>query len=165
LGAGWQRERIDNFNRILSGQPQSEDLVDDGWTFFLSDIVALYQSGRAGDRPLEAVIELANYEAMERLRRRVDEEVRDPSVAEALKPYYRLFCKRPCFHDDYLATFNRDHVTLVDTDGRGVDRVSERGVVAGGASTNSTCSFTRPASRLAPRTNSEVVSAFGAVTA
>src|SRR5690606_3993326 len=31
----------------------------------------------------------------------------------------------------YLPTFNRPNVTLVDTDGRGVDRVTERGVVAG----------------------------------
>jgi cyclohexanone monooxygenase len=49
-----------------------------------------------------------------------------------LKPYYRQFCKRPCFHDEYLDTFNRPNVTLVDTEGRGVERVTERGVVAGG---------------------------------
>jgi len=58
--------------------------------------------------------------------------VADPSVAEALKPYYRQFCKRPCFHDDYLAAFNRPNVTLVNTDGRGVDRISEHAVWANG---------------------------------
>jgi cyclohexanone monooxygenase len=31
----------------------------------------------------------------------------DPATAEALKPWYRQFCKRPCFHDEYLPTFNR----------------------------------------------------------
>ena len=76
--------------------------------------------------------ELANFEKMEELRARVDAEVDDPVVAEALKPYYKMFCKRPCFHDEYLATFNRDDVTLVDTDGRGVDRITPEGVVAGG---------------------------------
>ncbi len=33
--------------------------------------------------------------------------VKDPETAEALKPYYRQFCKRPCFHNEYLETFNR----------------------------------------------------------
>ena len=62
---------------------------------------------------------------------RVDTIVNDPNTAEALKPYYRQFCKRPCFHDEYLDTFNRPNVTLVDTDGKGVDRITERGVVVG----------------------------------
>lgn len=94
----------------------------------------IYRSGRAGalDRPFEEVLELANMEKMEEIRARVDEQVVDPAVAEALKPYYKMFCKRPCFHDDYLATFNRGNVTLVDTDGRGVERITPDGVVAGG---------------------------------
>ena len=41
-------------------------------------------------------------------------------------------CKRPCFHDDYLPTFNRENVTLVDTDGQGVERLTASGVVANG---------------------------------
>ena len=28
--------------------------------------------------------------------------LQDAETAEALKPYYQQFCKRPCFHDDYL---------------------------------------------------------------
>jgi cyclohexanone monooxygenase len=51
-------------------------------------------------------------------------------VAEALKPYYNQFCKRPCFHDEYLQTFNRPNVTLVDTSGKGVERITQQGVVA-----------------------------------
>jgi cyclohexanone monooxygenase len=70
---------------------------------------------------------------MEQIRARVDATVEDPAVAEALKPYYRQFCKRPCFHDDYLPTFNRPNVTLVDTGGRGVERITARGVVVDGA--------------------------------
>jgi cyclohexanone monooxygenase len=69
---------------------------------------------------------------MEQIRARAEAIVKDPNVAEALKPYYRQFCKRPCFHDEYLDTFNRPNVTLVDTQGKGVDRITEHGVVANG---------------------------------
>ena len=51
----------------------------------------------------------------------------DKATAEALKPYYRQFCKRPCFHNEYLPTFNHDNVTLVDTQGRGVECVIDKG--------------------------------------
>jgi cyclohexanone monooxygenase len=66
------------------------------------------------------------------VRARVDSIVRDPKTAEALKPYYRQFCKRPCFHDEYLDTFNRPNVELVDTNGKGVERLTEKGVIANG---------------------------------
>ena len=134
LQPGWQRARIRNFNAVLSGVPQEVDLVDDGWTTLVGKLMEIFRSGRAGalDRPFEEVLELANFEKMEEIRRRVDAEVDDPEVGEALKPYYKMFCKRPCFHDEYLATFNRPNVTLVDTDGRGVDRITTEGVVAGG---------------------------------
>ena len=134
LRPGWHRERVRNFNAILSGVPQEVDLVADGWTTLVDKLMEIYRNGRAGalDRPFEEVLELANFEKMEEIRARVDAEVEDPSVAEALKPYYKMFCKRPCFHDEYLATFNRSNVTLVDTGGRGVDRITRDGVVAGG---------------------------------
>ena len=78
-------------------------------------------------------MELADFEKMEQIRARVDAIVADPATAEALKPYYRQFCKRPCFHDEYLDTFNRPNVTLVDTQGQGrrADH-AERGVVVDG---------------------------------
>jgi cyclohexanone monooxygenase len=66
---------------------------------------------------------------MEQIRSRVETIVNDPTTSEALKPYYRQFCKRPCFHDEYLDTFNRPNVTLVDTRGRGVERLTAHGVV------------------------------------
>jgi cyclohexanone monooxygenase len=69
---------------------------------------------------------------MEQVRSRVDQVVKDKKTAEALKPYYRQFCKRPCFHDEYLDTFNRPNVTLVDTGGSGVERITEKGIVANG---------------------------------
>ena len=76
--------------------------------------------------------ESANIDYMMRIHRRIEETVEDPQTAEALKPWYRQFCKRPCFHDDYLTTFERDNVTLVDTQGEGVERITERGVVVAG---------------------------------
>jgi cyclohexanone monooxygenase len=81
---------------------------------------------------LASNLELADFEKMEQIRARVENIVSDPSTAEHLKPWYRQFCKRPCFHDDYLATFNRPNVELVDTDGRGVDYITEKGIVANG---------------------------------
>jgi cation diffusion facilitator CzcD-associated flavoprotein CzcO len=61
----------------------------------------------------------------------VDEIVQDPDTADALKPWYRQFCERPCFHDEYLQTFNLPNVRLIDTDGRGVDRITAHGVIVG----------------------------------
>ena len=77
-------------------------------------------------------MEMADFEKMEKVRARADEVVLEKSTAESLKPYYRQFCKRPCFHDEYLQSFNRDSVTLVDTDGRGVETFTETGVVFDG---------------------------------
>src|SRR5258707_7974284 len=75
---------------------------------------------------------LPDLKKMEQVRARVDQTVQDPATAEALKPYYNQFCKRPCFHDDYLATFNRPNVHLIDTQGKGVERITEKGIVANG---------------------------------
>jgi cyclohexanone monooxygenase len=58
---------------------------------------------------------------------------KDKVTAERLKPWYGQFCKRPCFHDEYLEAFNSPNTHLIDTDGRGVDRVTESGIIAAGA--------------------------------
>jgi cyclohexanone monooxygenase len=67
---------------------------------------------------------------MTEIRARVDAVVEDPETAGKLKPWYRLLCKRPCFHDEYLQTYNRPDTHLVDTDGKGVERITSDGVVA-----------------------------------
>ena len=77
-------------------------------------------------------MELADYQKMEQVRSRADEVVEDKDTAEALKPYYRQFCKRPCFHDEYLPTFNRPNVTLIHTDGKGVDQITSEGIIFDG---------------------------------
>jgi cyclohexanone monooxygenase len=118
---------------IVTGGHQDEDLVHDGWTEILGTLSGLgARDGVNSPEEIAARIELADLTKMEQIRARVDEIVRDPATADALKPWYRQFCKRPCFHDDYLATFNRPTVRLVDTDGRGVERVTARGVVVAG---------------------------------
>jgi len=71
--------------------------------------------------------ENANIDAMMRIHRRIDEVVDDPETADSLKPWYMLMCKRPCFHNEYLPTFNLPNVHLVDTKGRGVTLIDEKG--------------------------------------
>ncbi len=135
LKPGWHQHRMDNFNTLVSGGFQAEDLVNDGWTDIIRKLLVMVQQDPAGDVSREGIaktMELADFQKMEQIRARVDTIVRDPGTAEALKPYYRQFCKRPCFHDEYLDTFNRPNVTLVDTQGKGVDRVTEKGVVVAG---------------------------------
>jgi cation diffusion facilitator CzcD-associated flavoprotein CzcO len=71
--------------------------------------------------------ENANIDAMMRIHRRIDETVEDKATAEALKPWYMIMCKRPCFHNDYLPTFNRPNVHLVDTRGEGITKIGPKG--------------------------------------
>jgi cyclohexanone monooxygenase len=134
LARGWHQHRMDNFNILVSGGFQAEDLVADGWTDIIRKLLVMVQQPGTNLSPdgLMKTMELADFQKMEQIRARVDSIVKDPVTAEALKPYYRQFCKRPCFHDEYLETFNRPNVTLVDTKGKGVERVTEKGVVVAG---------------------------------
>jgi cyclohexanone monooxygenase len=135
LQPGWHRQRMENFNNLVSGVPQPVDLVNDGWTDLIGKLLLGMTQGRTKDFTPEGIaraVELADFEKMEEIRARVDATVKDPATAEALKPYYRQFCKRPCFHNEYLETFNRPNVTLVDTHGRGVERITKKGVVVDG---------------------------------
>jgi len=135
LPPGWHQHRMDNFNNLVSGIPQAEDLVRDGWTDIITRLLLGMQSGDMTDftpEGIERAVEMADFEKMESIRARIDSTVKDPKTAAALKPYYRQFCKRPCFHNEYLEAFNRDNVTLVDTAGKGVDRITPRGAVVAG---------------------------------
>ncbi len=137
LQPGWQRARRENFADIVVGRPFEEDLVSDGWT----DIFRRLQSGVMArestqvEDPEEAAAraEIADFQKMNEIRARVHKTVRDTSTAEALKPWYRQFCKRPTFNDEYLATFNRPNVKLIDVSERqGVERITGNAVVANG---------------------------------
>ncbi|MEO8811309.1 MAG: NAD(P)/FAD-dependent oxidoreductase [Caulobacteraceae bacterium] len=135
LEPGWQKARMDNFNILVSGGFQEEDLVADGWTDIIRNLLLLARTrpeGGAAGAGGGDLLQLADFRKMEQIRARVDASVEDIATAEALKPWYNQFCKRPCFHDDYLATFNRPNVHLVDTAGRGVDEITPKGVVVAG---------------------------------
>ena len=135
LKPGWHKERIDNFTSVISGADFEVDLVNDGWTDLIGNILlSARRRAKAGEtvEDPEALVQLADYQKMEQVRARVDAIVQDRDTAEALKPWYNQFCKRPCFHDDYLQTFNRPNVHLVDTKGRGVEAITDKGVVVDG---------------------------------
>ena len=134
LEPGWQAEWMMNFTTLQTGGFTEEDLVMDGWT----DI-----SKRIRDKVISSGAEFTreNYikayqdsddEKMTEIRARVDALVTDASTAEALKPWYRQLCKRPCFHDEYLDAYNEPGAHLIDTDGKGVERIDETGVWANG---------------------------------
>ena len=130
LEPGWQQRRIESFTSQFTGDLHVPDLVGDGWTILAK--AAREKFAADPTKSPEAIFEEADLEAMARVRDRIDEMVEDPATADALKPWYSLHCKRPCFHDDYLLTFNRSNVTLVDTAGRGVEAITGNAVVAGG---------------------------------
>ena len=103
LEPGWQDQWLMNFTTLQTGGFADEDLVKDGWT----DL-----SQRIRDRMVEMVNDdpsafsreafVAAYrdcddEKMEEIRARVDSLVADDATADALKPWYRQLCKRPCF--------------------------------------------------------------------
>ncbi len=137
LQPGWQRQRRENFNDIAMGVRVETDLVSDSWTemFRNNTGISSETTSPAQMSPEEMFrnIELADFKRMNEIRARVDAVVKDPAVADLLKPWYLQLCKRPTFNDDYLPTFNRPNVTLVDTsETKGVERITKKGVVANG---------------------------------
>jgi cyclohexanone monooxygenase len=147
LQPGWQEERKRNFHNwspfvgVVFGEP---DLVCDFWTELGRNLTArIAGSADPTAVTIEQVMafrEEEDYKIMERLRRRVAALVEDPATAEALKPYYRFMCKRPCSSEEYLTAFNRPNVTLVDVSAsKGVERLTENGIVADGVEYDVDC--------------------------
>jgi cation diffusion facilitator CzcD-associated flavoprotein CzcO len=133
--AGWQQRWLENFTENQAGGSAVEDLVQDGWTDLSRRIRSRIISLPADQRTVEnmlAAYEDSDYEKMEEIRARVDAIVADREAAAKLKAWYRQLCKRPCFHDEYLQAFNEPAARLVDTDGKGVERITETGVVVAG---------------------------------
>src|SRR6185312_9506448 len=121
---GWARARRERLARISSGRTALQGNDD-----YLSGKVADFKQRRTYERALspEEMIERqlnSNFRIMEQIRARVDAIVKDPKTAEALKPYYAYGCKRPTFHDEFLPTFNKPNVTLVDTAPMGVSHIN-----------------------------------------
>jgi cation diffusion facilitator CzcD-associated flavoprotein CzcO len=132
LRPGWQHGRVEHFTRIVTGLPVAGDLIGDGWSEIFLKNPNPYSMATEEQQRLD-------FEQMEGLRARIDSIVEDPATAAALKPWYHLLCKRPTFHDEYLPCFNRPNVTLVDTGGRGVERITATGLVVNGAEYPADC--------------------------
>ena len=135
LQPGWQQQWLMNFTTLQTGGFADEDLVKDGWTDIskrIRDRLFSQPDPEFTPAAFERAYHDSDDEKMTEIRARVDQIIADPSTAEALKPWYRQLCKRPCFHDEYLDAFNRPNTHLIDTDGRGVERIDETGVWAGG---------------------------------
>jgi cation diffusion facilitator CzcD-associated flavoprotein CzcO len=112
LKPGWQQERLE---KHIRGPVLSED-----------------EKIELSNLPREEKIrrlENQNIEHMMRIHRRVDEMVHDKATADALKPWYMHRCKRPTYDDEYLPAFNRPNVHLVDTNGKGITEITEKGPV------------------------------------
>ena len=127
LEPGWQAERIENFTACVSGDQPNERMVDDGWV----QAMWVDTQMRSGDPDESAALDLADFEIMDGFRKRIDEVIDDPELAEKLKPWWSKHCKRLTFHDEYLASFNQPNVHLIDTDGQGVERINADGVIVG----------------------------------
>ncbi len=125
---GWQAERMSNFTEAVTGGHPQVNLVGDGATRLLWD-----DTQQQADTPERAAeLEQLDFEVMQSLRDRVDAIVEDPETAEKLKPWYGKHCKRLCYHDEYLQSFNLPNVHLVDTDGQGLRKVTAEGPVVDG---------------------------------
>ncbi|TPQ31789.1 monooxygenase [Bradyrhizobium guangdongense] len=132
---GWQQRWLENFTANQAGGTAEIDLVQDGWTDLnrriRAKIIELPREQRTPQNML-AAFEDADFDKMEEIRARIDGIVGDSETAAKLKAWYRQLCKRPCFHDSYLQAFNNPGAHLVDTDGKGVERITEEGVVVAG---------------------------------
>jgi cyclohexanone monooxygenase len=133
---GWQQRWLENFTQNQAGIGMApEDLVQDGWTDLAKRIrnrILQLPADQRNPMGMLAAYEDADHEKMEEIRQRAEAVVRDAETAEKLKAWYRQLCKRPCFHDQYLQAFNEPAAHLIDTDGQGVERITEKGVVVKG---------------------------------
>jgi len=149
---GWQKRWMDNFVENTGGGLPTEDLINDGWTdisrrirekalkgtpLWLARLVTHFRKSLTGSAQrdlgrVRAAFEEADIEKMEQIRARVDAVVEDENTAQKLKAWYSQLCKRPCFSDEYLPAFNSPNTTLVDTDGKGVERIYETGLFVKG---------------------------------
>ncbi|MFT7220445.1 MAG: cation diffusion facilitator CzcD-associated flavoprotein CzcO [Candidatus Azotimanducaceae bacterium] len=110
LRPGWQAKRRERVLALVERSPEQQARLD-----------ALTPEEKLQDQ------ENGNIDYMMRIHQRIDELVHDQETADALKPWYMFMCKRPCFHNDYLPSFNQSNVHLVDTHGEGITNITEQG--------------------------------------
>lgn len=131
---GWQRRRRENMAAFVSNDAENVDLIADSWMTFpsYSAMVGGPKAKGLTDATVNDYIDglqAIDLERQDRIRARVDSIVDDGKTAQSLKAWYPGWCKRPCFHDDYLPTFNQSNVQLIDTKGRGIESFTENGIV------------------------------------
>ncbi len=145
LKPGWQAERMDNFQKGVMDVfgPGDEDLVCDFWTEINRNMKAELEAEGWPTLTTEEFLDRRDkmdHRVMERMRRRVDELVKAPATAEALKPYYRFMCKRPLSSDVFYPAFNRDNVELIDVaETKGLQQLTATGFVANGQEVQADC--------------------------
>jgi cation diffusion facilitator CzcD-associated flavoprotein CzcO len=129
---------MENLAEAISGHLiPGEDIVDDEWTK-LDTYGGLVGSHRFGViTPEKAQEHIGTLMALDskhagKARARVSQIVRDEETAKRLTPWYPTWCKRPTFSDTYLEAFNNDNVKLIDTDGKGIEKITPRSVIANG---------------------------------
>ena len=129
LPDGWWEQRAVNFAAVSLGVTL-EDAINDSWTDTWKRFTRAAGEDAAHGLAPEGIshVQKADYAKMDEIRARIERIVKDPATAEALKPWYNWYCKRPLFVDGYYEAFNRDNVTLIDTQGRGLDRISEHAI-------------------------------------
>ena len=136
LKPGWQRERQYSFHMSTFGlHPVGHvDLIKDGWTAINRTVAAQIEANPSmTEEEIANLRELEDYRYQQWLRDRVDQVVENPATAEKLKAWYRFNCKRPTFNDEYLPTFNRPNVELIDvSDSKGVEAITKKGLIANG---------------------------------
>ena len=75
----------------------------------------------------------ANMIVAEFVRRKIAGVVKDPQTAALLTPTDHPFgTKRLCLDTNYFETFNLPHVHLVDVRANPIERISRKGIIAGG---------------------------------
>ncbi|KAI9003462.1 cyclododecanone monooxygenase [Hyaloraphidium curvatum] len=135
---GWHAARDERFQRgaLVVGY---DNPLDDGFSNSLVEWAAFatrkkLSGGKEGAGiSTGALYQLGDYRIMERIRKRVEDTIVDKKLAEALKPWYNLWCKRPVYSDEYLPAFNRPNVELVDcSQEKGIEAITPRGIVVGG---------------------------------
>jgi cation diffusion facilitator CzcD-associated flavoprotein CzcO len=135
LEPGWQKQWLLNFTTLQTGGFADEDLVMDGWTDLgqrIRDRVIADPDQDFSPEGIQRAYHASDDEKMNEIRLRVNDIVEDSATAEHLKPWYRQLCKRPCFHDEYLSAYNEPGTQLVHTDGKGVEEITETGVIVAG---------------------------------
>jgi cation diffusion facilitator CzcD-associated flavoprotein CzcO len=144
----WQAKRQANFHRYAmeAPGPGEPDEICDIWTEINRNLAARLAAEADPEMDMAKFMakrEEVDYQVMARLRERVAALVNDPATAESLKPYYRAMCKRPLSSDEYYPVFNLPNVTLIDvSDTQGVERITEKGFVAGGVEYKVDCIIT-----------------------